>query len=60
MGIVLFSCAGALMVIPNRPLGESCRRVNLALGFAGYGDWSYRAPLIVLGTLLACLSFLAD
>jgi hypothetical protein len=60
MKLVLLSCAGVLIVILNKPLGEAFRRANMALGERDYGDWSYRTPLIVLGVLLTCLSFLAD
>ena len=60
MILVLLSCAGALIVILNKPLGEAFRRANMALGERDYGDWSYRGPLIVLGVLLTCLSFFAD
>ena len=60
MSLVLISCAGVLMVILNKPLGEGIRRANMALGERDYGEWSYRAPLVVFGILLTCLSFLAD
>ena len=60
MNLIFISCAGVLIVILNKPLGEAFRRANLALGERDYGDWSYRAPLIVLGVLLTCLSFLAE
>lgn len=61
MTIVLLSCAGILLVVLNRPLGEAFRRMNLGRGNRDYdGDWPYRAPLIIVGVLLACFSFFAD
>ena len=61
MTIVLLSCAGILLVMLNRPIGEVFRRMNLGMGHRDYdGDWPYRAPLIIVGVLLACLSFFAD
>ena len=60
MGLILLSCAGALLVILNKPLGEAVRRGNMAIGERDYGDWSYRGPVVLLGLSLTCLSFFAD
>ena len=55
--LVVLSCVGTLMVILNKPLGGALRRARMAMGDRDYGEWSYRGPLILIGVLLACLSF---
>ena len=57
-GLVILSCVGTLMVILNKPLGEALYRARLALGDRDYGVWSYRGPLILIGVVLTCASFL--
>ncbi|HKG14450.1 MAG TPA: hypothetical protein VKB12_14070 [Pyrinomonadaceae bacterium] len=57
---VILSCAGTLMVILNRPVGKALRWWHKETGGAADGEWAYRAPLILIGLLLTCLSFEPD
>ena len=58
--LILLSCAGVLIVILNQLIGEGIRRVHIERGGKDIGVWPFRAPLILFGVLLTCLSFLAE
>jgi hypothetical protein len=49
-----------LIVILNQLIGEGIRRVHIERGGKDIGVWPFRAPLILFGVLLTCLSFLAE
>lgn len=55
--LVIVSCVGTPMVILSRPPGGALRRARVATGDRDYGERSYRGPIILIGVLLACLSF---
>jgi hypothetical protein len=59
--LVILSCTGTLMVVFNKPFGEAFKWLTVELyGRNGddYSAWNYRAPLILFGLLLTCMSFL--
>ena len=55
--IVILSLFGTLMVILNKPIGTALYRARLGMGDRDIDVWAYRGPVIIIGVLLACLSF---
>ena len=59
-GLFIMSCAGALLVILNKPIARGFRWINLELGYEDYGLWPYRLIPIIFGALLLLRSLFPD
>ncbi len=49
---ILFCLLGTLLVLLNKPFGELCQRWQVIISGRDYGLWSFRAPILVIGSLL--------
>ena len=49
---------GALMVLLNKLLAESCREAQKRMTGIDYGIWRFRIPILLIGSLLTVLGLI--
>ena len=56
--ILILSCFGVLIAILSRPVGKALYRWHVETGGLDTGEVSFRLTFVIVGALMACLSFL--
>ncbi len=55
---ILLCLFGALLVLLNKPFGEVCRRWQVVISGKDDGIWPFRAPILIIGSLLLLMGVL--
>jgi hypothetical protein len=56
--ILILSCFGVLIAILSESVGKSLYRWHVKTGGLNTGELSFRLTFVIVGALMACLSFL--